>query len=109
MSYEFLSQENIAAYLASHPETASIIDHTAIAEMKEVGDGNLNLVFIVKDKNGKGIVLKQALPYVRLVGPSWPMSPDRARIEYQTTEIHGKAASHLVPRSEEHTSELQSH
>ena len=98
MSYEFLSQENIAAYLASHPETASVIDHTAIAEMKEVGDGNLNLVFIVKDKNGNGIVLKQALPYVRLVGPSWPMAPDRARIEYETTVIHGKAADHLVPK-----------
>ena len=98
MSYEFLSQENIASYLASQPQTASVIDHTAIVEMKEVGDGNLNLVFIVKDKNGKGIVLKQALPYVRLVGPSWPMAPDRARIEYQTTEIHSKAASHLVPK-----------
>ena len=98
MSYEFLTQENIATYLASHPETASVIDHSAIAEMKEVGDGNLNLVFIVKDKNGKGIVLKQALPYVRLVGPSWPMAPDRARIEYETTVIHGKAAGHLVPK-----------
>jgi len=98
MSYEFLSQENIASYLASHSEIASVIDHSAIAEMKEVGDGNLNLVFIVKDKNGKGIVLKQALPYVRLVGPSWPMAPDRARIEYETTVIHSKAAGHLVPK-----------
>ena len=28
-----------------------------------------------------GIVLKQALPYVRLVGPDWPMTPDRAAKE----------------------------
>ena len=97
-TYEFISAENIKDYLASHSELKSVIDHESIVDMKEVGDGNLNLVFIIKDKNGKGVVLKQALPYVRLVGPSWPMSPDRARIEYETTMVHSKAASHLVPK-----------
>lgn len=96
-SYEFLTSENIASYLASHKEISSVIDAGSIADMKEVGDGNLNVVFIVKDKQGKGIVLKQSLPYVRLVGPSWPMSPDRARIEYETTTIHSLAAKHLLP------------
>ena len=96
-AYEFINAENIKDYLASHSELKSVIDHESIVEMKEVGDGNLNLVFIIKDKNGKGVVLKQALPYVRLVGPSWPMSPDRARIEYETTIVHSKAAGHLVP------------
>ena len=96
-AYEFINAENIKDYLASHSELKSVIDHDSIVEMKEVGDGNLNLVFIIKDKNGKGVVLKQALPYVRLVGPSWPMSPDRARIEYETTIVHSKAAGHLVP------------
>ena len=96
-TYDFLTAENIAAYLASHPEISSVIDAGSIVDLKEVGDGNLNLVFIVKDKQGKGIVLKQSLPYVRLVGPSWPMSPDRARIEYETTMIHSVAAKHLVP------------
>jgi len=66
-SYEFLTAENIASYLASHKEVSSIIDAGSIVDMKEVGDGNLNVVFIVKDKQGKGIVLKQSLPYVRLV------------------------------------------
>ena len=96
-SYEFLTVENIAVYLASHKEITSVIDAGSIVDMKEVGDGNLNVVYIVKDKQGKGIVLKQSLPYVRLVGPSWPMSPDRARIEYETTMIHSLAAKHLVP------------
>ena len=96
-TYEFLTSENIPGYLGSHPEISSVIDASSIVEMNEVGDGNLNIVFIVKDKSGKGIVLKQALPYVRLVGPSWPMSADRARIEYETTLIHSQAAKHLVP------------
>ena len=97
-SYEFLTVENITSYLASRKEISSVIDAGSIVDMKEVGDGNLNVVFIVKDKQGKGIVLKQSLPYVRLVGPSWPMSPDRARIEYETTTIHFLAAKHLVPK-----------
>ena len=37
--------------------------------IREVGDGNLNLVFIVEGPAG-GVVVKQALPYVRLVGES---------------------------------------
>ena len=36
-------------------------------DVREVGDGNLNLVFIVEGPAG-GLVVKQALPYVRLVG-----------------------------------------
>ncbi|CAB4906398.1 unannotated protein [freshwater metagenome] len=96
-SYEFLTAHNIPSYLASHTEISTIVDHNAITEVKEVGDGNLNLVFIVTDKHGKGIVLKQALPYVRLVGPSWPMSPDRARIEYETNVIHAQSAKQFVP------------
>ena len=76
---------------------ANLIDANSIVEFKEVGDGNLNLVFIMKDAAGKGIVLKQALPYVRLVGPDWPMTPTRARIEAETTIIHAKYAHDLVP------------
>jgi len=96
--YEFLKSETIPAYLKSRKEISTVIDTGSIVEINEVGDGNLNYVFIIKDKYGAGIVLKQALPYVRLVGPTWPMSPDRARIEYETTTSHSLAAKNLVPK-----------
>jgi len=48
--------------------------------VREVGDGNLNLVFIVEGKLGS-VCVKQALPYVRVAGPSWPMSLQRAFYE----------------------------
>ncbi|WP_181699512.1 S-methyl-5-thioribose kinase [Chthonobacter albigriseus] len=48
---------------------------------REVGDGNLNLVFIVESPVG-GVVVKQALPYVRLVGDSWPLPLKRSFFEY---------------------------
>ncbi len=50
-------------------------------QVREVGDGNLNLVFIVTGPKG-GLVAKQALPYVRLVGDSWPLPLYRAYYEY---------------------------
>ncbi|TXH82723.1 MAG: S-methyl-5-thioribose kinase [Rhizobium sp.] len=50
-------------------------------EVREVGDGNLNLVFIVTGEKGAAIV-KQALPYVRLVGESWPLPLKRSYFEY---------------------------
>lgn len=50
-------------------------------QVKEVGDGNLNLVFIVSGAVGQAIV-KQALPYVRLVGESWPLPLKRSFFEY---------------------------
>jgi 5-methylthioribose kinase len=48
--------------------------------IREVGDGNLNLVFIVEGPDGS-VCVKQALPYVRAAGPSWPMAPERAFFE----------------------------
>lgn len=38
---------------------------------EEIGDGNLNLVFKIKDETGVSrVIVKQALPYVRCVGES---------------------------------------
>ncbi len=54
---------------------------TARWQVREVGDGNLNLVFIVTSPAG-AVIVKQALPYVRLVGESWPLPLDRTFFEY---------------------------
>lgn len=64
-------------------------DPSALVDAQEVGDGNLNLVFKIFDKQGVSrIVVKQALPYVRCVGESWPLTLDRARLEAQTLVEH---------------------
>lgn len=97
MSYEFLSADSVGAYIASRPALDGKIDPTRIADVQEVGDGNLNLVFIIQDADARSIVLKQALPYVRLVGPDWPMTPERARKEADSIRWHGELAPGLVP------------
>ncbi|WP_333606870.1 S-methyl-5-thioribose kinase [Arsukibacterium sp.] len=56
----------------------------------EFGDGNLNLVFRVQNDKGSSLIVKQALPYARCVGESWPLTTDRARIEAEVLEQHGR-------------------
>ncbi|AWB44012.1 S-methyl-5-thioribose kinase [Paenibacillus sp. CAA11] len=70
----------------------------ALLTCEEIGDGNLNLVFHIRDaKNGKGLIIKQALPYAKVVGESWPLSLDRARIEREALQIQHQLAPDLVP------------
>lgn len=66
-----------------------IANPSELVAAQEVGDGNLNLVFKIYDAQGVSrLVVKQALPYVRCVGESWPLTLDRARLEAQTLMIH---------------------
>ena len=94
--YELLTPETVAAYIASKPHLAELVD-TSTLEVAEVGDGNLNLVFVSKDANGNGICLKQSLPYVRLVGEGWPLTPERVVAESRGLEVAFKHTPHLVP------------
>ncbi len=65
-------------------------------DVSEVGDGNLNLVFVVKGDRGS-VVVKQALPYFRLVGESWPLSIRRTFFEYQALLRQEARAPGMVP------------
>jgi 5-methylthioribose kinase len=65
--------------------------------VKEVGDGNLNLVFIVSGTVGS-VIIKQALPYVRLVGDSWPLPLYRATFEYHALTRQARRDPGIVPQ-----------
>src|SRR5690606_31037901 len=49
-----------------------------------------NLVFRVENDKGISLIVKQALPYARCVGESWPLTIDRARIEAEVLLKHRK-------------------
>ena len=72
----------------------------------EFGDGNLNLVFRITDEQNNSVILKQALPYARCVGESWPLTLDRARIEAQVLLNHGAICPTYTARVL-HYSEMQ--
>ncbi|WP_407345051.1 S-methyl-5-thioribose kinase [Pengzhenrongella phosphoraccumulans] len=94
--YEFLTVESIPSYIQSKPMLASRVDAHHIVSVEEIGDGNLNLVFIARDEAGRGLVLKQALPYVRMVGEGWPLTPERARSEATSLLAHRALVPELV-------------
>jgi 5-methylthioribose kinase len=83
-----LTGAEVAGYVADRPELRELIDPATLT-VSEVGDGNLNQVFVCADAAGRRLVLKQALPYVRLVGPSWPMTEQRAAREAAALRVHG--------------------
>lgn len=95
--YRPLDTESLAPYLAEHPALRERLGGDPDAwRVDEVGDGNLNLVFLVHGPAG-GLCVKQALPYVRLVGESWPLPLDRAFYEHEALVEHGRHAPELVP------------
>jgi 5-methylthioribose kinase len=96
--YKPLDERSVIDFLSPLANASSIIGGASNTwSVREVGDGNLNLVFIVKGTEG-GIVVKQALPYVRMVGESWPLPLDRAYFEHEALKIQTLAAPHLVPK-----------
>ncbi len=96
IDYEILTPETVPAYIDSNPNLTGIVD-TSTLEVAEVGDGNLNLVFVCRDAAGNGICLKQSLPYVRLVGEGWPLTPERVIAEARGLAAAAAATPHLIP------------
>ncbi len=95
MQYYKLDEQKAIDYVVK----AGIFSENRRLDCKEVGDGNLNLVFIIKDDRAeKSVVLKQALPYVRVVGESWPLSIHRTIIEADALEIQNDLVPGLVPK-----------
>ncbi|MBP7001869.1 S-methyl-5-thioribose kinase [Amaricoccus sp.] len=95
--YAPLTPETIPARLGALPALAALIGPDPAAwRAVEVGDGNLNLVFIVSGPAGKAIA-KQALPYVRLVGESWPLPLERSWFEWNALTRQAARAPGSVP------------
>lgn len=75
-------------------------------ESKEIGDGNLNLVFRVQDlSTNKKVIVKQALPYLRVAGEGWKLTLDRNRIEAETLKLQNKVCPNGVPQIYYHSDE----
>ncbi|MBP1871655.1 5-methylthioribose kinase [Ensifer adhaerens] len=95
--FEALSAETLPLRLSDNTALCDRIgaDHLRW-QVKEVGDGNLNLVFIVTGEKGAAIV-KQALPYVRLVGERWPLPLKRSFFEYHALIRQAARDPGMVP------------
>ncbi|PAK35565.1 S-methyl-5-thioribose kinase [Peribacillus simplex] len=95
--YHVLSELETIQYVKKIP---GLFSENALLICKELGDGNLNLVFRITEQgtSGKSIIIKQALPYARVVGESWPLTLDRSRIESDALMIQNILCPGLVPK-----------
>ena len=79
MNYNILNTKTVIDYVRSHPKSVGLIDPNALLESEELSDGNLNSVFRVFEAGHQwhSILVKQAVPYLRVAGESWRLSPTR--------------------------------
>ena len=64
--------------------------------VREVSDGNMNAVFRV-DGPGGSVIAKQSLPYIRVIGESWPFPVDRIDYEHRALGIQARHCRAYVP------------
>jgi 5-methylthioribose kinase len=104
--YRPLNEASLPVFLAGLPAVAERLGGRPEGwKIAEVGDGNLNLVFLVEGPAG-GVCVKQALPYVRLVGEGWPMTLKRAFFEQEYLRIQRPHVGGLVPEVYHYAPEL---
>lgn len=97
-AYRILDASSVPDLLAQLPPVRAMLGARPEQwRVREVGDGNLNLVFIVEGPQG-AVCVKQALPYVRVAGPSWPMTPERAFFEHSYYAAVAPHAGRWIPR-----------
>ena len=100
MRYKPLNEQTLAEYLRTRPAMKEKLSPQEGLAVTEVGDGNLNLVFIVKDRTdpNRAVVVKQALPYLRVAGESWPLTRERMRFESQALHLYNDLCPGLAPK-----------
>lgn len=98
--YKILNNVTIKEYINSTQEIRNLLlksdESINHLEISEIGDGNLNFVYIIK-ANDKSIILKQAVPYLRCVGEDYPLSRIRMTFEIEALKIQKEICPNFVP------------
>lgn len=94
--YFLMNESDVIAYVKDR--VPDFFDADAPLESQEIGDGNLNYVFRVKDSHsGKSIIVKQAGDHLR-ISDEMTLTKDRGRIEASILTLQEKLAPGLVPK-----------
>ena len=99
MSYTVLDEKLIPGYLEQIPRVMEVLGTSDELAITEIGDGNLNFVFRVAraDDTKRSVILKQAVPYLRVEGEGWPLSRDRILFETRALRVYNDLVPQFVP------------
>lgn len=93
-TYFLMKPAEVAEYAK---EKLDVFAPDADLDCVEIGDGNINYIFKVWDKNdSKSVIVKQAGPTAR-ISDAFVLSTDRTRIEADILILENKLAPGLVP------------
>jgi 5-methylthioribose kinase len=108
MAYRELNEATILDYARSRPALTPILEPLGEVTAREVGDGNLNTVYIVESvaQPGQGLVIKQALPYLRILGEDWKLTRERIRFETESLRLYNQHAPGLAPTIYDYDDEM---
>jgi 5-methylthioribose kinase len=105
MEYRELDEESIVGYLR---DIEGVVEYfgTGRLNVEEIGDGNLNFVYLVSSKSdpSKALIVKQAVPYLRCVGEEFALSRERMTYEIRALSEFKKITPAFIPKLY-HTSE----
>jgi len=98
MDYYILDKTNIVKYLHSIKNVKNYFGEDTLS-IDEIGDGNLNFVFIIKSiqDDSKALILKQAVPYLRCVGEEFPLNRERMTYEIRALQSYSQQTPDYTP------------
>jgi 5-methylthioribose kinase len=99
MEYKILDKTTVCEYLLSIKSIKEFFETDSLVA-KEIGDGNLNFVYIVSSTidTNKALIVKQAVPYLRCVGEDFPLSRERMTYEIRALKKFKQLAPNFIPK-----------
>jgi len=98
MSYQILTTDILEEYILDIPQIREYLQEGHI-EIDEIGDGNLNFVYRVTNTDTqKSLIVKQAVPYLRIAGEGFPLSRDRMSYEIRALKFYEDRLEGSVPK-----------
>src|SRR4051812_10216650 len=95
MSYHVLTKNSLNKYIKNNEILKNFFNDKHLA-ISEIGDGNLNLIFLVESTFNKAII-KQSLPYLRCVGKDFPLCKERINYEIAALKEFYKQTPNHIP------------
>ncbi|KNF07621.1 methylthioribose kinase MtnK [Gottschalkia purinilytica] len=94
--YKTLSLKDVCDYVKSNTD---IFNGDDTLEAIEVSDGNVNLVFRVMNIKDKcSVIVKQALPYLKIAGEDWKLTLERNKLESESMKFQQNHCEEFVPK-----------
>jgi 5-methylthioribose kinase len=99
MEYYQLTQTNLTDYLKLLPEVQLRFSSFDSLKVQEINDGNMNYAFVVTNKldTNQSVFVKQAPPYIKVLGEQWPLTRQRMTAEINALSYQASVCPEMVP------------